>query len=160
VRNATPLRLAAIYNEEMITRRRFLKFFGGAVTVTASPILLEACASGLATHRYEFDGSTITIPKAEALALAAPNGVMMIQPANLPLPIVLRNLPNQGLIALSMICTHKGCEVRVLPDGFQCPCHGSEYDIDGAVVEGPASRPLQRFAVEETQEAITIKVEL
>ncbi len=144
----------------MITRRRFLKFFGGAVTVTASPILFEACASGLATHRYEFDGSTITIPKAEAQKLMAPNGVMMIQPANLPLPIVLRNLPNQGLIALSMICTHKGCEVRVLPDGFQCPCHGSEYLVDGAVVEGPASRPLQRFAVEETQEAITIKVEL
>jgi len=142
----------------MLTRRTFLKTIGSAITVTASPFLLEACASGLTTHRYEFDGSTITIPKAEAQKLMVPNGVMMIQPANLPLPIALRNLPNQGLIALSMICTHKGCEVRVLPDGFQCPCHGSEYLVDGAVVEGPASRPLQRFAIEETQETIIIKV--
>jgi len=82
----------------------------------------------------------------------------MVRAQNLPMPIVVRNLPNRGLIALSTICTHKGCEVRVLPDAFQCPCHGSEYRVDGAVVEGPASQPLQRFAVEETPEAIIIKV--
>ncbi len=142
----------------MLTRRNFLKRLGGIFTISASPILLNSCSAGLPTVRAEFDGALIKIPKAEAAALATPNGVMMVRANNLPMPIVVRNLPNAGLIALSTICTHKGCEVRVLPDAFQCPCHGSEYRVDGAVIEGPASQPLQRFVVEETPEATIIKV--
>ena len=142
----------------MLTRRKFLKRLGGVFTISASPLLLNGCAAGLPTFRGEFDGDLIKIPKTEAPALALSNGVMMVRAKNLPMPIVVRNLPNRGLIALSTICTHKGCEVRVLPDAFQCPCHGSEYRVDGAVVEGPASQPLQRFAVEETSEAIIIRI--
>jgi len=142
----------------MLTRRKFLKHLGGVFTISASPLLLNSCAAGLPSFRGEFDGALITIPKTEAAALAMPNGVMIVRAKNLPMPIVVRNLPNRGLIALSTICTHKGCEVRVLPDAFQCPCHGSAYAIDGSVEDGPASRPLQRFAVEETPEAIIIKV--
>ncbi len=44
----------------------------------------------------------------------------------------------------SPICPHLGCGFRW--DGqarqFQCPCHGSVYDIDGKVIGGPAPRPL------------------
>jgi len=41
-------------------------------------------------------------------------------------------------------CTHLGCTVGWDPaDGvFACPCHGSRYAIDGAVVQGPATRGL------------------
>jgi cytochrome b6-f complex iron-sulfur subunit len=140
----------------MSTRRNFLKTISSVLT--ASPLLLEACAAGLESYRGEFNGAVIQIPKNQAAALALPNGMMMVRAKNLPMPIVVRNVTGHGLIALSTICTHKGCEVRVLPDAFQCPCHGSEYRIDGGVVEGPASQPLQRFAVEETPEAIIIKV--
>jgi cytochrome b6-f complex iron-sulfur subunit len=142
----------------MLTRRKFLKRLGGVITVSASHSLLNSCAAGLPTVRGEFEGALVRIPKIETTALTAPNGVMMIRAKNLPMPIVVRNLPNTGLIALSTICTHKGCEVRVLPDAFQCPCHGSEYRIDGAVIEGPASQPLQRFSVEETSEAVIIRI--
>jgi cytochrome b6-f complex iron-sulfur subunit len=142
----------------MLTRREFLKTVGGAIATTASPMLLQSCAAGLATYRGQFDGAKITIPKAEAVAVAAPNGIMMVRASNLPMTIIVRHLEGTGLIALSTICTHAGCEVRVLPHSFQCPCHGSEYAVDGAVENGPASRPLQRFAVEETPEAIIIWV--
>lgn len=142
----------------MLTRRKFLKTVGGAVTLTAAPILLEGCAAGLATYRGEFDGTTITIPKSAAAALAAPNGMMMVRAPNLPIPIVLRRLEGTGLIALSTVCTHKGCEVRVMPNSFECPCHGSAYRADGAVAEGPATQPLQRFAVTENAETIIIMV--
>jgi len=142
----------------MLTRRKFLKAVGGAVTLTAAPMFVEGCAAGLATFRGEFDGTTITIPKSETAALTAPNGVMMVRARNFPVPIVLRRLENQELIALSTVCTHKGCEVRVTPNAFECPCHGSAYHADGAVAEGPASQPLQRFAVTENSEAIIITV--
>lgn len=52
------------------------------------------------------------------------------------------------LFALSSICTHKGCKVRVQDDlSFLCKCHGSRFDKDGHVTKGPAKRDLPRLAV-------------
>jgi cytochrome b6-f complex iron-sulfur subunit len=47
------------------------------------------------------------------------------------------------LYAVSAICTHLGCTVSAQEGGgFSCPCHGSRFDPSGAVVGGPAPRPL------------------
>ena len=52
------------------------------------------------------------------------------------------------IIALSSVCTHKGCKVRVAEDeSFFCKCHGSTFDRDGKVTKGPARRNLPRLAV-------------
>lgn len=55
----------------------------------------------------------------------------------------------RGIYAFLAICRHLGC----IPDWveeerlFKCPCHGSNYNIEGDVVGGPAPRPLFRVAV-------------
>lgn len=51
-----------------------------------------------------------------------------------------------ALHAVSMRCTHLGCLVRWngAERSWDCPCHGSRFDVDGAVLEGPAVRPLER----------------
>ena len=49
---------------------------------------------------------------------------------------------NDGLHAISSVCTHLGCIVAVTETGFQCPCHGSKYDENGKVIGGPAPRNL------------------
>ena len=47
------------------------------------------------------------------------------------------------LFALSAICTHKRCKLDAEPDrSFSCPCHGSTFDANGHVTEGPAKRDL------------------
>lgn len=48
----------------------------------------------------------------------------------------------EGVYAISTICTHLGCVVRVTPEGFECPCHGSRFAADGRVLKGPAPNPL------------------
>jgi menaquinol-cytochrome c reductase iron-sulfur subunit len=47
------------------------------------------------------------------------------------------------LYAISAVCTHLGCTVAAQEGGgFFCPCHGSRFAPSGAVVAGPAPRPL------------------
>ena len=49
---------------------------------------------------------------------------------------------NDGLHAISNVCTHLGCIVAAVDWGFQCPCHGSKFNKSGKVIGGPAPRPL------------------
>ena len=52
--------------------------------------------------------------------------------------------------AVSARCTHLGCIVgfNAAERTWDCPCHGSRYDIDGRVIEGPATKQLRRIDVE------------
>lgn len=49
---------------------------------------------------------------------------------------------NGRLAALSLECTHLGCLVNTVDQGFFCPCHGSEFGPLGEVYSGPATMPL------------------
>ena len=57
-----------------------------------------------------------------------------------------------GLYALTATCSHAGCDVEAQGSGAAanlfCPCHGSLFDHNGAVIHGPARSPLVHFAVE------------
>jgi glycine/D-amino acid oxidase-like deaminating enzyme/nitrite reductase/ring-hydroxylating ferredoxin subunit len=50
------------------------------------------------------------------------------------------------LHCLSARCTHLGCVLHFnnAEKSWDCPCHGSRFDHDGAVLQGPANRPLER----------------
>jgi Rieske Fe-S protein len=60
--------------------------------------------------------------------------------------------------AFSATCTHKGCKVGSVGDGtINCPCHGSKYSItDGAVVNGPASKPLPAKTATVNGDTVTV----
>jgi cytochrome b6-f complex iron-sulfur subunit len=55
----------------------------------------------------------------------------------------------QQLYALKTVCTHLGCTPNWLEaeQKFKCPCHGSGFYKDGINFEGPAPRPLERYAI-------------
>ncbi len=53
--------------------------------------------------------------------------------------------PGGELHVVSARCTHLGCLVRfnAAEVSWDCPCHGSRFDVDGTVLEGPAVSPLK-----------------
>jgi cytochrome b6-f complex iron-sulfur subunit len=66
-----------------------------------------------------------------------------------------RDERNRDIIyALSTTCTHLGCTPNWLEGDkkFKCPCHGSGFRISGVNFEGPAPRPLERYAIRKTDE--------
>jgi cytochrome b6-f complex iron-sulfur subunit len=54
-----------------------------------------------------------------------------------------------GLRALYQKCPHLGCRVPYCDSAqqFQCPCHGSVYNVIGEYLEGPAARGMDRFPI-------------
>lgn len=74
------------------------------------------------------------------------------------IPLVIINRRGSGFIALSRVCTHLGCLVGY--DSFNnklvCPCHAGEFDLEGNVLAGPATKPLPRYPLKISSKQITI----
>src|SRR6266498_2683234 len=54
-----------------------------------------------------------------------------------------------ALVALYQKCPHLGCRVPFCESSgrFECPCHGSIYNIRGEYIQGPAPRGMDRFPI-------------
>jgi Rieske Fe-S protein len=67
--------------------------------------------------------------------------------------------PEEGVfVAFSSRCTHQGCPVSdVRADGIFCKCHGSLFALsDGTPLQGPATDPLVRATVTETDTELIV----
>lgn len=63
-----------------------------------------------------------------------------------------------GLRALYQKCPHLGCRVPFCESSgrFECPCHGSVYNIIGEYVAGPAPRGMDRFPIAIRGERVVV----
>lgn len=121
-------------------RRRFL-FLTGTTAVGlgvaggagATGVLLWPVVSYEAPRRY---------------AIGRPETLPADRPAFLPERRIYVLNTAEGVAAVSAVCTHLGCTVRhVEGEGYSCPCHGSRFDREGRVLDGPAPKPLAWYRV-------------
>ena len=63
-----------------------------------------------------------------------------------------------GIVALYQKCPHLGCRVPscVTSQWFECPCHGSQYNLAGEKKGGPAPRGMDRFATSVAGDVLTV----
>ncbi len=81
-------------------------------------------------------------PPPQPLPAALPLGLSIVGDA------VVHRHADGRVQAWSARCTHLGCRLERVIDGVVvCPCHGSRFDEQGRVVNGPATRPLQPLQV-------------
>ncbi len=140
------------------TRRNFLEaMFGSWIGVAWTTMTASLVAMLLGTIRYLFP-NVLSEP---------PSTVRAGDVSTYELGIVDDKLKDKGvwvvryvidgkdlIFALSTVCTHLGCTPNWLEGDkkFKCPCHGSGFYITGINFEGPAPRPLERFAVRKTED--------
>jgi len=159
------------YDDYGVTRR---KFFNRAIGAVFGLFMLQFALAGLAFFWPKLKGGFGTAIKAgsvSGLKAEVIDGATVI-PVFVPaaqswiVPFPMSELPGSsfeetpfvvaggesdgvGLMALWQRCVHLGCRVPscVPSQGFECPCHGSKYNLHGEYNSGPAPRNLDRFGV-------------
>jgi cytochrome b6-f complex iron-sulfur subunit len=116
------------------------------VAVTVSVPVLESAL-----------GTLPTAGAATAPAEAAGFFATTFKPAALkdneftPVPgrAILLSRKDKMVVAMSSKCTHNAC--TIIPKSgknlLTCPCHGSEFNLDGGVAKAPAKNALDRYAL-------------
>ncbi|MEV6441381.1 Rieske 2Fe-2S domain-containing protein [Amycolatopsis sp. NPDC051716] len=132
--------------DPVLARRTALAVFGaglaaGCSTYGGSPSGTSAAPAPAGTEL----GASAGVPVGGGKVFAD-KGVVVTQPAA------------GTYAAFSAICTHQGCAVDTVADGtINCPCHGSKFTIaDGAVANGPASKPLEKKPITVANGKITL----
>jgi len=78
--------------------------------------------------------------------------IQMTTPTEVPEGRFWLSNSSNGFLALYAVCTHLGCLPKWNENNFrfECPCHGSNFELDGAYIGGPAPRGLDRFVATVT----------
>ncbi|MCV7062518.1 Rieske (2Fe-2S) protein [Mycolicibacterium vaccae] len=141
-----------------LTREQFLVSAGLAgVAVGAS-----ACAgygqppAGSVASTTANQTANQTVPPAVAATPIAATADIPVGSGVIVEDIVITQ-PTAGVYrAFSAVCTHAGCSLADVSDGtINCPCHGSKFNLDGTVANGPATRPLEGKSVAVDGDVIT-----
>ncbi len=147
-------------NPTVYSRRDFLKKSTAALGIGAlvtSSTQLACIPSTAPAMKAEISNSRIffntAIPELSKLG----DGVKL-ESNDLEYPILLIKTSESSFAALSTECMHLGCQVRMQRTVLRCPCHGSVYDLNGGVLNGPTERQLNSFPVQINGSQVEILV--
>jgi Rieske Fe-S protein len=146
--------------ETAVGRREFLKRTGivltGVTLVGTLSEILASCSSSTSPSAPVTHGTT-TVDISKLTTDGQYTVDSSVSPNGTPILVIRQNATTYT--ALSMLCTHEGCQVGTPSGGsITCPCHGSKYNLMGQVINGPAPSPLASYAVVLNASANTITV--
>lgn len=87
--------------------------------------------------------SPVSPTPSKKLTVQLPEGLLPGEPYLVPGHPVAVFRDEEGVYALSLVCTHLGCIVKPSRDELDCPCHGSRFTLAGQVLKGPAPTGLR-----------------
>lgn len=119
---------------EPVPRRDFL----GLSAFWSSAAALAFAAIGM----LRLPKAAVLASRSKKFSTAIPESLAPGEPFVAPGRAVALFRDDEGVHAISLVCTHLGCIVKAATEGFECPCHGSRFSTDGAVVKGPAPTAL------------------
>lgn len=144
-------------------RREFIKTTCLACAGTfAVSAFLSACKSSKYITNYTNENKKLSIKKAELILLEKGKQktlkYFLLKPAELQFPLVIYKISETEYKTIFMQCSHQGCELNAFETALVCPCHGSEFNNKGQVIQGPAENDLKTFATTHDNENIYIQL--
>jgi Rieske Fe-S protein len=138
--------------EELRPPRRAVIVSAGLGAVATA---VAACSTYGKPAASSSESPTTTSAPAPAGTSAAAGSGALAKTADVPVGSgvivddVVITQPTTGVFkGFSSVCTHAGCNVSSITDGkIVCPCHKSEFNLDGTVAQGPAKKPLEAKSV-------------
>jgi Rieske Fe-S protein len=153
-------------------RRRFLKQLTGGVGAVMGAV---AAIPGLAFLAHPLRKETVTgvdeplrvcskgqvdMGKPTRVNVVGQTGDAWLRMDNVKLGAcwLVKNLSGE-VRAYSTVCPHLGCGIdwNDSTKKFDCPCHGSVFDLDGRCVEGPSPRGMDELEVVTSGEDIKVR---
>ena len=129
-------------------RRQFLCLVGGG---------LCGCAA-TAVYQGRLEQGRVLVNLDELPPEFSEKGYALVRAPGFDEPILIHRTAEGTFLALSVRCTHLGCQVRPARNGLICPCHGSSFSWDGEVLRGPAQKALPRYLVAQRERVLEITV--
>ncbi len=139
------------------SRRDFLGFGLAAMVASACGGCSQSGFRKPDLIASQADG-TIRLSEADSSALFKSKVGFLVQLKESGEKIIVVHIGGGTLFAVNSVCTHMGCDVNYDQkfSHFLCPCHGSEYGLDGQNIKGPAKRPLKSYTVRTENSRVVI----
>ncbi|MBW4629356.1 MAG: Rieske 2Fe-2S domain-containing protein [Brasilonema octagenarum HA4186-MV1] len=136
-------------------RRYFFTLIG--VSSLVSSLLMKVRASGPKTTTIS--SASGDWQKVGTVAELDKAGQLLNEKSPIGSVLVVGTSKSKKLIAVNPTCTHMGCTVEWLnKEGiFLCPCHASEFKLDGKAQTGPATKPLSTYATKIEGNFVMVK---
>jgi Rieske Fe-S protein len=151
----------------VLDRREFLRKTvkaAGAVAVGSYTIVfLNSCSDSDSPTGPSNGGGdvkvTVDLSQAENASLNAVGGTLALGSNQLDNSgLLLYRLDEQTVRAYSRNCPHQGCTTGSFSNGVStCPCHGSQFNLSGAVIQGPAASGLRQYSTSIEGDVVTIE---
>jgi Rieske Fe-S protein len=128
-------------------RRTFLKgacricLLGAATASVAGMASSCSPAAGKALFKPDIRDNLVEIP----LSLFEKQPLQVISPRQFPYEIAVMKENENSYKALLLSCTHYENQLTATGNGYRCTAHGSRFDKEGKVLNGPAEDPLKQL---------------
>ena len=133
-------------------RRDFINWVGLGGIASSLPVAIAACSSGTtsASRDWQTVGTSAELDK---------TGQLLAKNSLVGPVLIVGTSKAKNLTAVDPTCTHAACTVGWEPSTktFLCPCHGSEYEVDGKVQKGPGKNPLKTYAAKIQGNSVVVK---
>jgi cytochrome b6-f complex iron-sulfur subunit len=145
-----------------LSRRTFIRqasTLGACACCLGTVSLLESCSAPAGAAATANEKAIIETPGQISILKSAVAGqsYLKLNSSKFKDPIFLNTNADGTYTAVLMNCTHKGCGLSASQGKLVCGCHGSEFDLAGQVLKGPAKTSLQTFQVTADDQHIIVR---